>query len=89
MIPEELTEEYQGDKFAEERYIYFEINKGMYVLPQAGSLENKILQKILAAYGFSTTPTTLGLWRHEKIPIQFDLVVDEFGVKYEQKEDVQ
>ena len=37
IIPEELMEEYQGDTFVEDGYIYFEINKVMYGLPQSGS----------------------------------------------------
>ena len=55
-------------------------------MPQIGSLKNKLLQKILAAYGFSPTPRKPGLWRHEIRPINTDLVVDDFGVEYEQKE---
>ncbi len=31
---------------------------------------------------------TLGLWKHESQPLTFTLVVDNFGVKYENKEDV-
>ncbi len=30
-----------------------------------------------------------GLWKHDTRPIQFTLVVDDFGVKYTQKEDVE
>ena len=60
----------------------------MYGLTQAGSLANKLPQKILEAYGFIPTPCTTGLWRHETIPIQFALVVYELGVEYEKKEDV-
>ena len=34
-------------------------------------------------------PHTPGLWRHTQIPTQFNLVVDDFGVKYTTKEDAQ
>ena len=30
-----------------------------------------------------------GLWKHNTRPIQFTLVVDDFGVKYIRKEDVE
>ena len=59
----------------------------MYGLPQASSLANKLLHKILAAYVFSPTPRTPGLWRHDTRPIQLVIVVDYFGVEYERKED--
>ena len=83
MIPEELMEYYQGDIFVKYRYLYFEINKVMHGLPQAGVLENKLLQKVLTAYGFSPTPCTPGLWQHDTITIQSSLVVDDFEVEYE------
>jgi hypothetical protein len=31
---------------------------------------------------------TLGLWKHESQPLTFTLVVDDFGVKYESKDDM-
>ena len=59
----------------------------MYGFPQDGILENKLLQKRIATYGSRTTPHIPGLWRNETISIQFSLVVDDFGVEYEQNED--
>ena len=43
ITPEELMEDYQGDTLVENWYIYFEINKVIYGLPQEGILENKLL----------------------------------------------
>jgi hypothetical protein len=62
-----------------------EINKGMYGLPQAGLLANKWLASRLANYGYFQTKHTPGLWKHSWRPIQFFLVVDNFGVQYENK----
>ena len=87
MIPEELMKEYQGDTFVEDAYIYLKTNKLTYGLTQAGRISNKLLQKILATYGFSPTSRKPGLWMHETIPIQLALVVVDFGVENEQKED--
>ena len=35
-----------------------------------------------------TTLYTPGLWKHKRRPVQFTLIVDDFGVKYEGKEHV-
>ena len=56
--------------------------KGMYGLPQAGILANKLLKKILAQFGYIEARHTPGLWKHVWRPIQFTLVVNNFGEKY-------
>ena len=38
---------------------------------------------------FNQTTHTPGLWRHHTKHIQFVLVVDNFGIKYENKQDAQ
>ena len=62
-----------------------EIRKSIYGLPQAGVLANKILKKRLAPAGYYKMPHTPGLWKHVSRPIEFTLVVDDFGVKYANK----
>jgi hypothetical protein len=57
-------------------------------LPQAGILANKQLRRKLAPFGYQECKNTPGLWYHETRPITFTLVVDDFGVKYISKEDV-
>ena len=59
-----------------------EIICGMYGLPQAGILANELLQKRLDPHGYYKVQHTPGLWKHESLPIQFTLVVNNFGVKY-------
>jgi hypothetical protein len=59
-----------------------EIFKGMYGLPQAGILANKLLKKRLARHGYFKQPHTHGLWKHDSRPIWFNLAVDDFGIKY-------
>ena len=63
-----------------------EVSKGMYGLPQAGLLAQELLQKRLAQHGYHHEIIP-GLWKHESRPIIFTLVVDDFGVKYMNKED--
>ena len=67
-------------------YVYVEIQKGMYGLPQAGILAQELLEKRLNAHGYSQSRAVPGLWTHETRPILFTLVVDDFGVKYVGKE---
>eukprot|EP00804_Cyclotella_cryptica_P017160 CCRYP_003375-RA/>CCRYP_003375-RA protein AED:0.38 eAED:0.38 QI:0/0/0/1/0/0/2/0/339 len=63
-------------------HIYMEIWRGCYGLPQAGILANKLLKKRLAADGYFKPPHTPGLFKHISHPIQFSLVVGDFGIKY-------
>jgi hypothetical protein len=58
-------------------------------LPQAGLLANKFLKKHLNKHGYRQSKLIPGLWKHETIPIQFTLVVDDFGVKYVGEEHAQ
>ena len=56
--------------------------KGMYGLPQAGLIANKLLEKRLNKHGYWQSKLMPGLWNHNTRPIQFTLVVNDFGVKY-------
>ena len=58
----------------------------MYVLPQAGQVAHDDLVKHLEPYGYHPSNKTMGLWTHKNGPINFTLVVDDFGVKYLGKE---
>ena len=51
--------------------VYVEIRKGMYGLPQAGILANKLLQQNLAKFGYFQYKHTSGLWKHHTRPITF------------------
>ena len=44
--------------------VYIEIQKGMYGLPQAGMLANKLLKRRLAKHGHYEVRHTPGYWRH-------------------------
>ena len=65
-----------------------EIQKGMYGLTQAGKIANDKLKLHLDKFGYETAPITPGLWRHQTHPLQFSLVVYDFGIKYELQEDI-
>ena len=86
-IPEEIIVEYKlRNKATPDGSIYIVANKGMYGLPQAGLLANELLEKRLNANGYRQSKLVPGLWKHDWQPIQFTLVVDDFGVKYVGKE---
>ena len=82
LIPHEFMETYNLHNRIYKGHIYCEIGKGIYGLPQAGRLANDLLTKRLAPNGYTECTHTPGLWRHTSRPIQFTLVVDDFGVKY-------
>jgi hypothetical protein len=66
-----------------------EFRKGMYGLPQAGILANKLLEKRLAIHGYYKQPHTPGLFKHKSRPVWFNLAVDNFGIKYIGKDNLQ
>jgi hypothetical protein len=59
-----------------------EIHKGMYGLPQAGILANKLLKEQLAGHGYFKQPHTPGLWKHIICPVWFSLCLDSFSIMY-------
>jgi hypothetical protein len=82
LIPANIIAHYNLNKKVLDGYVYMEIRKGMYGLPQAGILTNKLLKKRLVRHGYFEQPHTLGLWKHATCPIWFNLCVDDFGIKY-------
>jgi hypothetical protein len=66
--------------------IYIMATKGMYGLPYAGLIANKLLELRLNKHRYKQSKLVPGLWRHDTCPTQFRLVVDDFGVKYVGKE---
>jgi hypothetical protein len=87
LLPQEIIDKYNLLDIVDAKgWVYMEIRKGMYGLPQAGLLANQLLQKRMATHGYYQCKHTHGLWRHTTRPIVFSLVVDNFGVKYVGKE---
>ncbi len=64
------------------------MRQAVWGLPQAGILVNKRLCRKLAPFGYYESTNTPGLWRHKSKPITFTLVVEDFGVKFVNKVDV-
>ena len=64
------------------------IPKGVYWLTKVGKIANNKLKLHLAKLGYEPAPIMSGLWRHQTRPLQFSMVVDDFGVKYERQADI-
>jgi len=86
LISDEIIQEYDLLSIATDGWVYIKIVKGMYGLPQAGIIAYKQLKERLALWGYHPVQFTPGLWRHVWRPITFTLVVDDFGVKFVDKE---
>ena len=82
-IPEEIVKEYDlKNKATPEGAVYIVANRGMYGLPQSGLLANELLEKRLNKRGYFQSKLVPSIWKHTWRPVQFTLVVDDFGVKY-------
>ena len=82
-IPEEVIIEYKLREIADSKgMVFIQANQGMYGLPQSGLLANELLEKRLNKRGYHQSKLVPGLWSHKWRPVQFTLVVDDFGVKY-------
>jgi hypothetical protein len=87
-IPDQIMDQYELWDLVKNGFVYVEIRRGMYGLPQAGRLANDALCAFLAPHGYEPVPITPGLWRHQTRDITFTLVVDDFGIKYNTRADV-
>ena len=89
IIPDKIKEQYHLQAYKHNEYVYFEVRRGMYGLPQAGKIAYDQLARHLKPYGYQPVQHTPGLWRHESKNISFILWVDDFGVKYINRADVE
>jgi hypothetical protein len=87
-IPDDVFAHYQLEPLVKDGFIMVEIRKGIYGLPQAGILANKLLIERLAKGGYFPAPFTPGLFSH-KNGLNFTLWVDDFGVKYVHRKHVE
>ncbi|KAL7538190.1 hypothetical protein ACHAXR_008359, partial [Thalassiosira sp. AJA248-18] len=78
LIPPEIIDLYDLTPKIKNGYVYMEIIRGMYGLPQSGMLANKLLKERLEEDGFIELPHTPGLFKHKTRPVWFCLTVDDF-----------
>jgi hypothetical protein len=89
IFPTDIIEHYRLNEKVLGGYVYMEIREGVYGLPQAGVLANKLLKERLTRHGYFEQPHTPGLCKHVSRPVWFYLCVDNFGIKYIGKENLQ
>ena len=85
-LPDDVAKQYDlGNKVTADGWIYLEVRKRMYGLPQAGLLAKNLLEERLNKKGYKKSELTPGLWTHQWSTIFFTFCVDDFGVKYFRK----
>jgi hypothetical protein len=88
-FPEWFVEQYKLTRHALHGFLHLEMRRAVWGLPQAGILANKCLRQKLKPFGYYKSTNTPGLWLHDTWPILFTLLVDDFGVKYVNSDDMQ
>ena len=82
-LPQDFINEYKlHDKTTKDGYVYLEIRKGVYGLPQSGVLAQKLLEKRLNAKGYRQSGICPGFWKHDWRPISFSLCSPLWGRSY-------
>ena len=87
-IPIDIMEQYHLAPLIVNGCVMVEIRKGMYGSPQAGILAHIRLTKHLLSHRYIKCSNSPGLFKYISRDISFTLVVDDFGVKYTNKNDV-
>ena len=70
-ILQAIIDQYNLEPLAHKGFVYVEIRKEMYGLPQAGRIANDALVLHLASHGYNQSATIPGLFTHESRPISF------------------
>ena len=81
ILPYEIIKKYNLHGIFHNEYVYFKIKMGMYGLPEAGTMANKLPKKRLSNNGYYECHFIPVLYRRVWRPTMFSLVVDDFGVK--------
>ena len=58
----------------------------MYGLKQAAMLGRENIIQVLKPFGYSPNPLSPNIWKHHTLPTKFCSCVDDFGVKYYNKQ---
>jgi hypothetical protein len=85
-FPKEIIQKYNLDASAVGGWVNIEIRKGMNGFQQVGLLANQLLQTPLAPFGYYPARHTPEIWLHKTRTISFTLIMDDFVVKYVDKQ---
>ena len=87
LIPPNIIKHYNLQPLIRDGYVYAQINRAIYGLKQSGKIANQDLIAHLRKSGYHPVPLTEGLFVHKTRPTAFSLVVDDFAVRYSNKDD--
>ena len=87
-IPRALLEKHDLISYIVDEHILCRVDGTMYGHPASGRLANADLVQHLAAHGYAQDANVPCMFAHSKAPISFSLVVDDFGIKYTNDEDI-
>ncbi len=88
LFPALTNKQYNLNKMALDGWVYIGMRRAVWGIPQAGILANECLRRKLAPFVYYESVNTPGLWQHESRPLTFTRVVDDFGVKFMNKDNV-
>jgi hypothetical protein len=88
-IPTSIQERYELHKIVDYTgFVYAKIKGAWYGLKESGRIANEDLVDHLIKHGYHESAFTVGLFKHETRDISFTLVVDDFGIKWRNKDDL-
>jgi hypothetical protein len=67
LFPEWTKKQYNLDTYARDGFVFLEIRRAVWGLPQAGILANKLLRKRLVPHGYYECVNTPGTEQHKKL----------------------
>ena len=89
LIPQRIIDHYNINDIVDDKgFVYAKINKTWYGLKQNGKIAHNVSMKHLNKHGYYQAKNTHGLFVHEICDISFTLVVNDFGIKFTNKQDV-
>ena len=86
-FPLDIIAQYKVDGLVKNRYVYVEIMKGIYGLKQATVLADHQLATYIRTAAYQAIMESTSMWKYATKYTIFCLYVDDFGVKYFNKED--
>jgi hypothetical protein len=88
LFPVWTIEQYNLKEWALDSWVYIKMRQAVWGLRQADILANKHLHRKLMPFGYNESTNTPGLWHDESKLITVTLVVDNFGVTFADKANV-
>ena len=88
LIPQHTIDHYSLDDIIEDGFVYTKINKARFGLKQSSKIAHDDLVQHLNKHEYVQAKNTDGLFVHGLCDISFTLVVNDFGIQYTNKDDV-